>query len=59
MVIVAEGVETGEQVKFLTGNGCYIAQGYYYYRPMPVSEYLEKLAEQTGMEEDRRGEGAV
>ena len=60
MVIVAEGVETGEQVKFLTGNGCYIAQGYYYYRPMPVSEYLEKLAERIVMpEEDRREEGAV
>lgn len=38
--IVAEGVETEKQVKFLKENGCYIAQGYYYYKPLPKEEYL-------------------
>lgn len=47
MMIVAEGVESEEQAEFLTENDCFIAQGYYYYRPMPVSEYLEILQERT------------
>lgn len=40
--IVCEGVETAEQVEFLTNIGCDIAQGYYYARPMPMNEF-EKL----------------
>ena len=59
MVIVAEGVETEDQVKFLVGNGCWIAQGYYYFRPMPVSEYLEKLVRRTDMPETDKKGGAV
>lgn len=56
MVIVAEGVETEEQAEFLTENGCFIAQGYYYFRPMPVSEYLEILQERTARSKaDERG----
>ncbi len=39
MTIVAEGVETGDQAEFLQSIGCSIAQGYYYYRPMPVGDY--------------------
>lgn len=39
---VAEGVETINQVNFLKENGCDIAQGFYYAKPMPVSEF-EKL----------------
>ena len=56
MVIVAEGVETEEQAEFLTENGCFIAQGYYYFRPMPVSEYLDILQERTARSKaDERG----
>ena len=40
--IVCEGVETAEQVEFLTNIGCDIAQGYYYAKPMPMNEF-EKL----------------
>ena len=39
---VAEGVETREQQDFLTSQGCYLMQGYYFGRPMPP-EQLEKL----------------
>lgn len=38
MPIVAEGVETQEQVCVLQSLDCLYAQGYYFYRPMPVAE---------------------
>lgn len=36
--VVAEGVETKEQVAFLKRNNCYIVQGYYYSPPLPEHE---------------------
>ncbi len=45
--VVAEGVETKQQLAFLKKNSCDIAQGYYYERPIPVSEF-EQLLEKTG-----------
>lgn len=41
--IVAEGVETMEQANFLLSVGCNIAQGFYYSKPIPQSEF-EKFA---------------
>lgn len=38
MVVLAEGVETGEQNRLLTEIGCDLAQGYYYSKPRPASE---------------------
>lgn len=38
--IVAEGVETREQVDFLKSLGCEYVQGYYFSKPVPVEEYL-------------------
>jgi len=32
--LVAEGVETSEQIEFLEKNGCYIVQGYYFSQPL-------------------------
>lgn len=32
--VIAEGVETADQADFLAGNGCALAQGYYYSRPV-------------------------
>ena len=40
---VSEGVETDEQVNFLRELGCDMIQGYYYYKPMPVSSFEEIL----------------
>ena len=40
--VVAEGVETREQVEFLKGAGCDYAQGYYYSKPISIEEF-EKL----------------
>lgn len=36
--LVAEGVETKEHVEFLQSKGCYVMQGYYYGRPMTISQ---------------------
>jgi diguanylate cyclase (GGDEF)-like protein len=45
--IIAEGVETKEQRDFLVENGCRVAQGFYYHRPMPVDEFDELLKKQV------------
>ncbi|MEG2192296.1 MAG: EAL domain-containing protein, partial [Oscillospiraceae bacterium] len=37
--VVTEGVETKEQTDFLRSIGCDCIQGYYYAKPMKVSEY--------------------
>lgn len=37
--IIAEGVENKEQIDFLLKVGCHHAQGYYYYKPMPIADY--------------------
>ncbi len=42
MKIVAEGIESREQVEFLTAQECDLIQGYFYAKPMPVAEFAEK-----------------
>ena len=37
--LVAEGVETPEQVSLLQALGCDFAQGFHFARPMPVEEF--------------------
>ncbi|MCM3362212.1 sensor domain-containing protein [Niallia sp. MER TA 168] len=41
-IVIAEGVETKEQVDFLQKHECEIVQGYYYSKPL-TSDELEKL----------------
>lgn len=40
---IVEGVETVEQVKFLKENDCYLAQGYYFDKPLTVDVFEERL----------------
>jgi diguanylate cyclase (GGDEF)-like protein/PAS domain S-box-containing protein len=42
--VVAEGVETIEQVEFLQNNNCFIVQGYYFSKPIPESELPQLFA---------------
>ena len=49
--VLAEGVETQEQVNMLTEAGCSYAQGYFYAKPMPVADFL-KFIEEHDIEED-------
>lgn len=49
--VLAEGVETEEQVNLLKNAGCRFAQGFYYARPMPINEFLDFLDKHT-IEED-------
>jgi len=42
--VVAEGVETHEQLALLRGNGCDLGQGFYIGRPMPFDALLEWFA---------------
>ncbi len=43
MKVVAEGIETQEQIDFLRNIECDMVQGYFYARPMPVPQF-EMLA---------------
>ena len=44
MECIAEGVETVQQMLLLKEYGCFLIQGYFFDRPMPVNEFEERLA---------------
>ena len=45
MKVIAEGVETADQVELLKEMECDNIQGFYYSRPLPKEEFVKKLEE--------------
>lgn len=44
--MVAEGVETREQLKYLEKTGCHVIQGYLFDKPLPQEVFEERLKEE-------------
>ncbi|MBX3639006.1 MAG: EAL domain-containing protein [Nitrosomonas sp.] len=47
--VIAEGVETEQQLAFLNMRGCDLVQGYYLGRPMPMPQVIELLQSNRGL----------
>lgn len=45
--IIAEGIETQEMFDLILSTGCTSAQGYYFSKPLPLSEFIELLKNQS------------
>ena len=43
--IVCEGVETETDVNLMKEIGAYVAQGYFYSKPIPEADFEEKLTQ--------------
>ena len=41
--VVAEGVETENQLRLLKDTGCDLVQGYYFSRPLPAEAFEEMI----------------
>ena len=53
--IIVEGVERLDQVEVLTKLGCVYAQGYYYYKPMPLKKFEELIKDNSKVERESDG----
>jgi len=49
LTVIAEGIETGEQLDFLRGSGCRHGQGFLFARPGPEPAVRELLSPGTGV----------
>lgn len=50
MLVIAEGVETAEQERYLIDEGCNEGQGYYYSKPVAAPELTALLEQSLGFE---------
>lgn len=49
LTVIAEGVETLEQVKVIKDYGCQEAQGYFFYKPMSAGKFTEMYIKTKGI----------
>ena len=47
--VIAEGIETVEQLDFLRDHGCLQGQGYLFARPMPCADFRALLQANTSL----------
>lgn len=52
--VIAEGVETEQQLEFVAEKGCSEVQGYYYYHPLPPEEIETLLLKEKNRETGSR-----
>jgi EAL domain-containing protein (putative c-di-GMP-specific phosphodiesterase class I)/CheY-like chemotaxis protein len=52
MMVVAEGVETAEQLSFLREHKCDIVQGYLFSRPLPPNEFVAWLLNYSALHQE-------
>jgi diguanylate cyclase (GGDEF)-like protein len=50
VTVVAEGVETAEQLELLKNTGCHVIQGYYFSMPVPADEFEGFIGTETDIE---------
>ncbi|RYF06367.1 MAG: GGDEF domain-containing protein, partial [Oxalobacteraceae bacterium] len=43
--VIAEGIETDEQVSYLKASGCVSGQGYFFGKPMPTYDFIDMFGE--------------
>ena len=48
--VVAEGVETRDQLDFVRRNGCDLVQGYFFSKPVPSNQFFELMTDWRGAE---------
>ncbi|BAL23882.1 EAL domain-containing protein [Azoarcus sp. KH32C] len=56
--VIAEGVETAEQMSLLKQHGCHEGQGYFFGRPVPAERLAVPASGRTAAAESRRAAGS-